>query len=581
VADLRPGRRLTLRILLAASLAATLGVGFADVFWTLFFMSEIRTQVTRHTQDVVKDNEPRCRSSPATFGRDREVGRFDAYDASTLRSENPRSPPPDPVLVAALRRGVNPAPRVYWGGDGALGGAVLEQVGASGPCTLFQLQWFAPRGFGAHLALLLLSLALLAVAATGALSAVLVVRPLAGRLARLRLAAERIGEPLGYEPEQDLEWDEIGELSRILDRAHERIRSESTRLHSRAEVLERHLAEVAHDLRTPLTSIQIGLEQVVVLAEDRAVKDLVRRALTDTVYTSELTENLRLAAQLQEGVAPEALDVDLTALVERVVGRFALLGKHRGVKVETALPGRSLKTVAPPLWVEQAVANVLHNAVTRGGEAGHVAVLLEADGTERFRLTVLDDGPGRTAAGLQGLGEGIFRADLARRRDPPGSGLGLTVTAEICRRSGWTLSFPAQARRGLGVRIEGGLVAGAAQPREPIPPTGSEVAAVHAGLGVARVGLPSSRRLPAHRRGDSGAQPREGDGDARTGEAVPFRQGTTRKPRSRARALSTIGRLPRIRTRPKAKASLPPAVARPARRGRASDGGRARSSGGG
>jgi len=458
--DLRLWRRLTLRILLAAGLAATLGVAFAGVSWTLFFMDEIRTQLIRHTEDVVADNLERCRGSPATFGRDREVGRFDAYDASTLLSANPRSPAPDPVLVAGLAKGKDVVGRVYWSWKGTKGGAVLKRVGVSGPCTLFQIQWFAPRDFWTRLAQLLVALTLLAVAGTVALSTAFMVRPLAGRLVRLCRAAEQIGEPFGYEPRQDGEADEIGELSRILDQAHERIRTESARLQSRAEVLERHLADVSHDLRTPLTSIQIALEQAIALAEDRNARDLIRRALTDTVYTSELTENLRLAARLREGVnrAREGLDIDLTAIVERVVGRFALLGKHRGVRIEGAVPGLSLVVRAQPLWVEQAVANVVHNAVTHGGEGSHVAILLEAHGDDRFRLTVLDDGRGGAPAELQGLSAGTFRLDLARPRDPPGSGLGLALTAEICRINGWTLCFQSQEPGGLGVTIEGALV---------------------------------------------------------------------------------------------------------------------------
>src|SRR5262249_44452885 len=167
-----PERRRPLppRIVLTASVAATLCTAAAGVLWTLFFMDEIRQQLARYTDEVVVENLARCRADPAGFGRDRKVGRFDAYDNATLRSANPRSPAPDPVLVARLRSGEALPARVYWGGKGALGGGVLKRVAESGPCSLFQLQWYAPPGARLHVALLIVVATLLALLGAVALS---------------------------------------------------------------------------------------------------------------------------------------------------------------------------------------------------------------------------------------------------------------------------------------------------------------------------------------------------------------------------------------------------------------------------
>jgi signal transduction histidine kinase len=464
------GRRLRTRILLAAGLAATLSVAVAGLFGTWFFINEIRVQVVRYADEEVIESLGRCRASPTTFGRRREVGGFDAYDAATLQSSNPLSPPPDPELVARLRSGENLVGRVYWSASGVRGGAVLKQVGASGPCSLFALRWFAPAGFQSRQAALLVGLTLLAVAAAVILSTLLIVRPLVERLTRLSRAAEGVGEETGYRPSPDLEADEVGDLGRILDETHARIRAEASRLLGREQVLERHLADVAHDLRTPLTSIQIALEQATAHAADREGRELVRRALTDVVYTSELTENLCLATQLRGGLDPASLagDVELTAIVERVAARFALLGKHRAVAVESAVPRVPLRLRAHPLCVERAVSNLVHNAVSHGGEGSHVAVILEASRTRRFSLTVLDDGTGTSPEEPPALDGETFRSDPARRRDLPGSGLALALTAEICRASGWTLTVEAKKARGRAVTLEGAL----AQPPLERPETG-------------------------------------------------------------------------------------------------------------
>jgi signal transduction histidine kinase len=86
-----------------------------------------------------------------------------------------------------------------------------------------------------------------------------------------------------------------------------------------------------------------------------------------------------------------------------------------------------------------------------------VAVLLEVVRDAAFCITVVDDGPGVPPGELGRLAERSFRTSQARRRDPGGSGLGLAITAEICRRSGWTLRFEAERPRGLRVTIEGTL----------------------------------------------------------------------------------------------------------------------------
>jgi signal transduction histidine kinase len=429
------------------------------ILWARLMVHEIVVGVSGYAQEIAVDNFPLCSVAPGTWHRTRRVGRLDGYDASTLRSPNPGSPPLDPVLLGRLSAGeANPA-RVFWTWDGQWGGAVLTQLLPSGPCSLFQVSFRAPPGSGLRGLALLVILTVVSLAGTMALSTVVAVRPVVSRLVRLRRAAELVGAEAGYETGQDIPTDEIGRLATLLDRAHERVRLESLHLKGRQRALERHLGDIAHDLRTPLTSAHIALEQAARLLPDHEAGGLVRRALTETVYTAELTENLRLATQLREG--GDTLEGDpltnLAPVVERVVARFSLLGRHRGVALDGAVPGRAVFTRGHPLWAEQAVANVVHNAVTHGPEGTRVAVLLEVVRDAAFCITVVDDGPGVPPGELGRLAERSFRTSQARRRDPGGSGLGLAITAEICRRSGWTLRFEAERPRGLRVTIQGEL----------------------------------------------------------------------------------------------------------------------------
>ena len=85
---------------------------------------------------------------------------------------------------------------------------------------------------------------------------------------------------------------------------------------------------------------------------------------------------------------------------------------------------------------------------------GHVAVVLEPDG-DRFRLRVLDDGPGVPDDALARLTERSYRADDARTRSPGGQGLGLSIAREVAQRHGFETTLRRSDAGGLEVELQG------------------------------------------------------------------------------------------------------------------------------
>ncbi|MET0594662.1 MAG: HAMP domain-containing sensor histidine kinase, partial [Polyangiaceae bacterium] len=229
---------------------------------------------------------------------------------------------------------------------------------------------------------------------------------------------------------------------------------DANRLEERQRALERYLGDIAHDLKTPIASLQIALEQATKQSTNSELSDLLKGSLNDVIYLDALTTNLRLACQLREGWNPAEGKVELGETVDRVVARARYFAKNRGMAIEAARPDVPVFVACHPTAVEQAITNLVENAIAYGDPGGHVAVLLEADKTS-FTLVVTDDGPGVPPAELPRLGERTFRTDEARQRDPSGSGLGLAITSEICKRCEWKLSFEAHEPRGLQVTIAG------------------------------------------------------------------------------------------------------------------------------
>ena len=155
---------------------------------------------------------------------------------------------------------------------------------------------------------------------------------------------------------------------------------------------------------------------------------------------------------------------DVGETVDRVLARTRYFAKNRGIVLDAARPDVAIYARCHPTAAEQAITNLVENAIAYGDAGGHVAVVLEADeGRKSFSLVVADDGPGVLPAELPRLAERTFRSDEARQRDPSGSGLGLAITSEVCGRCGWTLSFDRQEPRGLRVEIAGPTIVPPAQ----------------------------------------------------------------------------------------------------------------------
>jgi signal transduction histidine kinase len=445
------------RVFLAAALCAGLSVALTAVVQTSMLLGRALARISALLPSLDAYELRRCERDPAGYGRDvGELLRLDVYDPETLAPAAADAPPIDAELLARLRAGEASPTRVYW--LAYWGGAGLRQVAPRGPCGLVMVRWQNSESERKYFLALMVVFTALAAAVAVALASSYAVRPMIERLGRLRAAAQRVGVEAGYASAGDAEGDDIGQLSELLDGAHRRIVADAERMAQRQRALEQHLGAVAHDLRTPLASLQMSLEHLLAAPPE---PELIRGALGDVVYMGALIENLHLASRLADGADPlrGAPRTELGALVDQVARRFSMLARLRRIEVSGGRPDAPAWAVCNPAMAEQALANLVHNAVAHGDPGGHVAVLLEV-GDGGFELTVVDDGPGVAPVDLPRLGERTFRSDEARRRDPKGSGLGLAISTEVCARAGWTLTLAAEAPRGLRATIRGPLSPG-------------------------------------------------------------------------------------------------------------------------
>lgn len=394
--------------------------------------------------------------------RHQRPGVLFAYDAAYL-SENPAAPPFDAELRAQLEAGEAIASRIV--GRGPAPHAYLETAvqmpWTDGPCAILVSRRPGPPHAQDRLMKSLLPSLLVTLLA--ALVAALAAGPIVRRIRQLTVAVRRAAAGGGEAIEVDGD-DEIGELANAFEANRVAIAEQLARLEAREQALTRYLANTTHDVMLPLTVLQGHLIALRKLAEaneggaqDRGQSEVVGAALQEAHYMASLLHNLNAAARLEADVEVEPHPVDLNALVERIIARHGPIAEERGVALDYAVPEAPVVLEGDVTLLEQAVGNVVHNAVRYNERGGHVAVLLEVV-AERLTLRVLDDGPGVPKEQLERLLERRFRGDAARSRYPGGLGLGLSIAREAAARHGLCLRLEARPEGGLVATFEGPLV---------------------------------------------------------------------------------------------------------------------------
>ncbi len=388
----------------------------------------------------------------------RAAGPYDLFVYNRdLSPVDPRAPAMPDELRTPLVRG-EPATTTFASDEGR-GIAIGMPFGQSDTACAFLLARMRPRPGVLRDQLIALALVIVSVLAAAWISA----GPVIGRLRRLAEGAHRSAESY-YEQSITVgapARDEVDDLARAFNTAGARVREHLLDVQARRESLRRFVANTTHDVALPLTVLQGHLADLErAIPRETAEHAHVREAIEEAHYMSSLLRNLGMAAALDdEAIASAATAVDLSALVERVAARHRAIARARGVTFEPAVPEAPVIVTADLTLLEQAISNLADNAVQYNSAGGHAALVLDRRGSNRFVLTVIDDGPGVAEADLARMTERRFRGSEARTRRPDGQGLGLSIVAEASARLGFTLRFAVPPEGGLAATIEGPLLA--------------------------------------------------------------------------------------------------------------------------
>ena len=270
----------------------------------------------------------------------------------------------------------------------------------------------------------------------GALLARRMVKP----IRQLRDAARRVGSgELDYRLSVS-SGDEIGELGAQFNQM-------AAALQEDEQLRQRMMADIAHELRTPLAVMRGQVEALL-----DGVFELTREnilPLHDAVLLlGRLVDDLRDLALADAGRLPlEADEVRIDALISRVTSAYEHAASDKGLSLHVELAEPLPPVLGDAQRLEQVLGNLLSNALRYTPAGARVVVRGWCD-EDGLGFSVEDNGPGISPEDLPHIFERFYRADQARARAAGGSGLGLSIAKRLVEAHGGELTVRSELEVG-------------------------------------------------------------------------------------------------------------------------------------
>ncbi|MCU7830603.1 MAG: HAMP domain-containing protein [Candidatus Thiodiazotropha sp. (ex Myrtea sp. 'scaly one' KF741663)] len=264
-------------------------------------------------------------------------------------------------------------------------------------------------------------------------TSLLIVRRITQPLAALVKATTRVGEGKRGSPLEERGAVELTELTRNFNHMEEQ-------LHILMENRTTLLAGISHDLRTPISRMQLELE----LLDDDLDRQLIKGMRDDL---GEMNEIITTTLQLSKGMSEEtSQQSDLCQVLNEVVEEYEKKGGeitcHCAEKIAYALPLSTFRRV---------VNNLIDNAI-RYSETKPVRITCTTH-LDSVCIEIIDQGPGIPGDQRRAVFQPFMRLEDSRNRASGGSGLGLAIVDQLCRMNDWQVELDESTAGGTVARI--------------------------------------------------------------------------------------------------------------------------------
>jgi signal transduction histidine kinase len=272
---------------------------------------------------------------------------------------------------------------------------------------------------------------------------------LTGRLRRLKTAMDdfKKGNPLRDIALPRIKGaelgDEIQQLTFTFRTMAERLELQMKKLR-KADTLRRELvANVSHDLRTPLATLQ-GYIETLLLKDDRLTdterKDYLQIAIKHCDRLSKLVQELFELAKLDSQEAKlQREPFNLSELVQDVTQKFQLKAKERNITINTNI-GKELPFVVADIeLIERVLENLIENGLRHTPRGGSISVVLTPD-RQDILIEVSDTGNGISQDELPYIFDRFYQLDKSRKSSPGLAGLGLAICKRVLELHGLSIN---------------------------------------------------------------------------------------------------------------------------------------------
>ena len=245
--------------------------------------------------------------------------------------------------------------------------------------------------------------------------------------------------------------DEFGELGKTFNKMAESL--------SAAEVQRRHLtADIAHELRTPLSAMQGTLEGI----QDGILPfstDQIAILYSETLLLNRLVNDLRLISLSETGqLKLDFSEINIEELVKQVIDQMKPQADQKGITIINDFQGRTILS-ADSDRIRQVLSNLIRNSLIYTPEGGTISIQTKSD--ERHNtceIVVQDTGSGVEPVDLPYIFDRFYRGDESRNRSSGGSGLGLAIVKNLIEAHGGKVRAESpvlfdQNQTGYGTRI--------------------------------------------------------------------------------------------------------------------------------
>lgn len=224
--------------------------------------------------------------------------------------------------------------------------------------------------------------------------------------------------------------------------------------HTLDEIRKDFVANVSHELKTPLTTIKTYTETLLATEIDRETSNRFLQTIdTETNRMTRLVKDLLELSNIDNKSSKLNLErINIYNLIKNCLAGLEVLKEEKDIKLDLKIQKEDIEITSDRNSLEKIVMNIISNAYKYSNDKGKVVIEL-MDLKERVKIIIKDQGVGIPYADQKHIFERFYRVEKGRSRKAGGTGLGLSISKELVEKLGGTISIKSKPNIGTEVTL--------------------------------------------------------------------------------------------------------------------------------